>query len=157
MRNLNWLVISLAVAVLGLSLVGDVGARARSLHGIASNDAIETDWAAALRDKDVDKLASLYAEDAVFLTPGGRFIVGRQAIRQLLVGAEQAADWSIHFSAQKLLTAPGQIVACGDYSQQMTKIADHSVHQLHGTYAMTLRRNPRGGWAIAMQMWTEVE
>jgi uncharacterized protein (TIGR02246 family) len=137
--------------VIAIAFLGTPVGLADANEESGSYTAVLSEWAAALHGKDVDKLVSLYSPNADFLTPGGNRMAGRTAIRTLMVGALRAYDCSIQFVPHKSLVAAGQIV------EQMIKNADHTVHQVHGTYAMVLVRNANATWEIAMQMWTETE
>jgi uncharacterized protein (TIGR02246 family) len=153
--------VSIAIAFLWIPLAlanpNAVGSEASRGSESDSYSAVLSEWAAALHDKDIDKLVSLYSPEADFLTPGGNRMAGRTAIRTLMVGALRTYDCSIQFVPHKSLVAAGQIVEQGDYTEQMIKNADHTVHQVRGAYAMVLIRNANATWEIAMQMWTETE
>jgi uncharacterized protein (TIGR02246 family) len=113
-------------------------------------------WAKVLQAKQIDQIASLYTEDAVFLKPTGERITGRPAIRDL---CKKIMDsFSSDFTFRSLASDVSGNIAydSGEYKESLVKISDQTKADVQGNYLMIFKRQPDGSWLIAQQMWTLV-
>jgi uncharacterized protein (TIGR02246 family) len=126
----------------------------------ASSDAIakvRDAWVKDLRDKQLDRISMLYAEDAAFHLPTGVRVTGRPAIHELCknVFATMSSDITLHTVAAE--RSGNLAYDSGDFSEALVSVADGKKAQSQGSYLMIFRRQPNGSWLIAEQMWTGAE
>lgn len=95
-----------------------------------SNDAVVkhltqryADWMVAIADKDISVIASLYADDAVYMPPGRARQVGRAAV---------VATWKTYFERADFRAL---------YTPQLNVAASLDVAYDIGTYRLTLTRD----------------
>src|SRR5215472_15720943 len=108
------------------------------------------DWLAAVRAKDIARLAQMVTEDAVFLPPGFPPIRGRQAVESMynaffpqFVSVEQRA------STEELTVAGDWAYAWGSEKFVLVPKAGGPPIQMEGKGMSILRRQPDGSWKFA--------
>lgn len=156
MKN-HGLITTLTAFLIPLAFVALPALSARAQK--SSNDSdplakIRTEWAAGMLNKQPDKVAMLYAEDAAFLKPDGARITGRPAIRDLCktMMAIFTSDITFHTVASE---RSGDLAYdSGNYTETLTSVSDGSKMTPSGTYLMVLKRQPNGAWLITQQMWS---
>ncbi len=116
---------------------------------------IRAEWAENMRTKQLEKLAMMYTEDAIFFEPNGTSVMGRSAIRDLCktVMAEYTSDLTFHTVATD--RSGNLAYDSGDYTESLLRLSDGTKSETHGTYLMVFKRQANGAWLIAQQVWTE--
>jgi uncharacterized protein (TIGR02246 family) len=116
---------------------------------------LRAEWVKDLHTKQLDQIASLYAEDAEFLLATGTRVSGRAAIRELCknVMATMTSDITLRTATRE--RSENLAYDSGDYSETLTSVADGTVTPYKGTYVMIFRRQANGAWVIAEQVWTD--
>jgi uncharacterized protein (TIGR02246 family) len=111
-------------------------------------------WAEYWRLKQLDKIVSLYAADAVFLTGTGDRISGRTAIR-LIFEKAMAAHTSDLMPRSLVTEVSGNLAYdSGEYSETITA-AGVAKTELKGNYLIVFKRQRNGKWLIIEHMWTD--
>jgi uncharacterized protein (TIGR02246 family) len=112
----------------------------------------------AFNTKDAAKLASFYAEDAVWLPPGYPVVVGRTDI-QAAFNAMVAAGGTLKFSSIASETSGDQAFAAGTYSVTVSSGASLTSTGVGGSGQkvmmakyLTVFRRIRGDWKITYDM-----
>lgn len=110
------------------------------------------DWAA----KDATKIASIYADDAVLMTPGGSPISGKDAITSGLKQMVADPALSLTFQSSKVDVAKSGDLAytMGSYKMTMTDSATHKPMNDHGSYVTTYRKQTDGSWKAVADIAT---
>lgn len=112
-------------------------------------------WAEYWRLKQLDRIVSLYAPDAVFLTGTGDRISGRNAIRLLFEKAMAAhtsdlTPWSLVTEVSGNLAYDS-----GEYSETITPASGVATTELKGNYLIVFKRQRDGKWLIIEHVWTD--
>jgi ketosteroid isomerase-like protein len=117
----------------------------------------DTEWAAlAAKGKDVDRIVSYWADDAVLYPPGEAVLSGKPAIRKYLSDRLKAPWFSISWKPAKAVVA-----ASGDVGYTMgsneISVADAKgkVIRKPGRYLTVWRRNGGGPWRSTVEVWTD--
>ena len=129
-----------------------------SAFSISADDAKSTvaklneAWQSAYKVADSDRLAALYAEDAVVMAPGGELLQGREAIRDFF--AEDFKDFPKHSLTTKSLRAEAcetLLVDSGEYRYDGINTEGKPVHTM-GNYITTFKRTD-GNWHTTIETW----
>ena len=100
------------------------------------------DWEVAYNDKDADRVAALYTEDALLLPPGAAAVNGRTAIREFFAN-DIATRWTM-ISVQPLTTE-----VAGDWAW---RAGTWSIEGVNGRFLEIWRRTD-DGWKIHRDIW----
>lgn len=116
----------------------------------------ESRWNQAYAAKDLDKIMTYYADDAVVMAPGSPATVGRDAIRGELKQMVADPPFSLTFTASKVEVAKsGELgYTMGSYKMTITDPASHKVINDHGTYVTTYRKGANGAWKAVADIAT---
>ena len=101
-------------------------------------------WAA----KDLEKVMSFYADDAVLMTPGAEAVHGKDAMRDGLKQMLGDPALSLTFQSSKADVAKSGDLGytAGTYKLTVTDPATHKVINDHGNYVTTFRKQADGSW-----------
>jgi uncharacterized protein (TIGR02246 family) len=125
--------------------------------GVASDIAkVRTDWTRALYSKQLDRIAILYAPDAVFLSPTGDRFTGRPAIRDLCKKAMDTYTSDINLHSIVAGHSGDLAYDSGDFRETEVTISNGTGKDLQGSYLMLFQRQADGHWLILEQVWTQV-
>ncbi len=157
MKNRSFIII-LSSLLATLALVISPIHSARAQKSATDSDPIakiRAEWATDMRTKQLEKIAMLYTEDAVFFQPDGTRLMGRAAIRDLCktVMSTHTSDLTFHSIASD--RSGNLAYDSGDYSETLTRLSDGTKDSAHGTYLMVFKRQSNGTWLIAQQVWTD--
>ena len=108
----------------------------------------EAQWAADWQAKDVDKIASHYADNATLLVPDAPLVTGKDAIKTTLEGYVKDDKLSMAFSPSTVVTSKGGDMgyAQGTYTMTMTNPKTKKVETEHGKYVTVYQKQADGSW-----------
>jgi len=108
----------------------------------------EAQWNQDYASKNVDKICSHYATDAVLMGPGMAAASGKDAIRVLLVQIVADPALSLHFEPTNIDVAKSGDLAYtrGRYTIDMTDPQTKQVVHDHGSYVTTYRKQSDNTW-----------
>jgi len=115
---------------------------------VAAIKAAETDWVQAYDSKDLDKVASHYADDGSLLISGEPAVSGKEAIRAAFKPMFADPAFTLHFQATKVEVAKSSDVAFtqGTYTLTLTDPVSKQVIHDHGNYVTGYRKQTDGTW-----------
>jgi uncharacterized protein (TIGR02246 family) len=111
-------------------------------------------WLDAYKAADFDRLAALYAEDAVLMPTFSEPVQGREAIRNFF--AESVKDVpkrSMALKSFRVEASGNLLVDSGEYTFDGVSTEGKSLHIL-GNY-ITVFKNVDGKWRTAIEIWNE--
>lgn len=116
----------------------------------------ETQWNQDFRSKDVGKLTSHYADDAVLMNPGMPPSAGKDAIHKTLTQMLNDPAFSLTFQASKVEAAKSGDIGFtqGSYSLIMTDPNSKQIIHDHGSYVTTYRKGADGTWKAVADIAT---
>lgn len=123
---------------------------------VAAIQANETQWNSDYAAKDLDKIVSHYADDAVLMVPGTPSTSGKNAISASLKGMVADPALTLKFQSSKVEVAKSGDVAYtqGTYTMTMTDPQTHQVVNDHGSYVTTYRKQLDGTWKAVADIAT---
>lgn len=117
----------------------------------------DTEWAVlAAKGKDVDRIVSFWADDAVLYLPGEAALSGKPEIHKYLAGKLKTPWFSMSWkAAQAVIAASGDV----GYTMGSTEIAvadaKGKVTRKPGRYLRVWRRTAGGPWRSAVENWSD--
>jgi len=108
----------------------------------------------ALAAGDVEAYLNVYMDDAAWMPPGSTEIVGKEAARQRISQAFEAATLEPVFDSQEqTVMSPEWIADRGHYSVVVTPKEGGEGRQEVGFYLTIWRRDADGRWKIFFDIW----
>ena len=106
--------------------------------------AAQKDWAA----KDVDKIATIWADDASLLMPNMPILTGKEAIRNSLTQFMCEPNFSLSYAPTKVEVSRGSDYAYsqGTYTMNMTDPKTKKVITENGKYVTVYKKQADGSW-----------
>jgi len=117
----------------------------------ADTEAIRDMEAASLKDwaaKDVDKIATFYADDASLLMPNMAIVSGKDAIKNALQQFVSDPNFSLSFASTKVEASRASDYAYsqGTYTQTMTDPKTKKTLTENGKFVTVFKKQPDGSW-----------
>src|SRR5205823_7630597 len=110
------------------------------------------DWARYWNTRQPDKLAQLYADDAVYLPPHHPAVHGRAAIREYLNAPLHHGYTDLKFEVTYIKQAGDLAYDVGTYTMNVP--SDGNKKQDRGKYLTVWRKQPGGDWHIVADAWS---
>lgn len=134
---------SLLAAVLAIQTAGAEAAVRRVAEGIIAAD----------NARDIERVLSLYAPDAVLMPPGEAPVQGRAAIRPRYEGLFAAYTPAIEGRIDELAVDGTTAFVRGHNGGRLVPLGDALPRELDDVYLMLLRREKDGAWRISHLIW----
>jgi uncharacterized protein (TIGR02246 family) len=142
--------LALAVILVGCTPAATPPAPAPDTHDadVKALHDLEAAWVQNFATKDVDKVASVYADDASVYLPGTPVISGMTAIKAALTPMLADKNYAITFAATGIEVAKGGDVAYshGTFSQTSTDPKTKKAVTEKGKYLTIYKKQADGGW-----------
>ena len=112
--------------------------------------AADADFAKAAETKDLDKAMSLYADDAVFLSPNAPAAIGKDNIRKNIQGLFAAPGLHATVNVTSITVARSGDLAMDQGTVDVT-VNGKNGHPVTSTsdYVLVWKKMPEGSWRIA--------
>ena len=150
---------ALAVLLVGASIA--ISGCASGGRGSAADEAairkIDADVVAAGNAHNVDALLSFFAPDARMLPPGAPPVVGKEAIRSLMVGF-LSPEFHVAHDLESVVVSQGGDLAYVSYTYALTfKGPGGTPVTEKGKDISIYTKGPDGSWKLAVDIWNESE
>jgi uncharacterized protein (TIGR02246 family) len=111
---------------------------------------IQADLIAALKARDPARIAGLYADDAVFVTPGRAPVIGRKAVAEIMVEDLKDPGFSLELTERtsRMAVSGDLAYSRGTFTASFTNPETGQVQSIGGTFLQVLRKQEDGGWQI---------
>jgi uncharacterized protein (TIGR02246 family) len=115
----------------------------------------EREWAAAARDRDLDRSVSYMADDAMMFPPASPPVVGKAAIRDYMAAGFATPGFSVTWEPEKVLVAAGGDLAY-THSRSVYTVPgpDGKIQTLHAK-GVAIWRKDADGWRCVVDIWNE--
>jgi uncharacterized protein (TIGR02246 family) len=141
---------SLAVLVVTMTACNQAPAPAPDTHDadVKAISDLEVRWNKDYASKDLGKIASYYAGDAILMAPGAPSAGGADAIQAGLKQMLADPALSLTFQTKRVDVAKSGDLAVtqGTYRMTMTDPTTHQTINDHGSYVTTYRKQADGSW-----------
>lgn len=135
--------------------VAEMPADATGETAEAAMTALRDDWRVGFEADDATAVAALYADDAVYLTPDGRRLGGRDAIASYLAESFPAMS-ELEINSTRTFTGEDIAVDVGEYTASVTAEGGEA-SEGSGFYTVVTRRQADGSWKIVSHMSSSTE
>jgi ketosteroid isomerase-like protein len=117
----------------------------------------DAEWAeAASAGKDVDKIVSYWADDAVVIPQGQPMVEGKDAIRGFVTGSLAIPGFRIHWVSDKVSFSPDGRMAYMRSTNEMTVPGPTgALMTVPGRGITVWRRDPDGQWRCVVDIWND--
>ena len=111
---------------------------------------IQAELIAAFEARDPVRIASLYADDATFVTPGREPIAGRNAVAEVMAEDLKDPGFSLDLLGQATgVAASGDLAyARGTFQASFTNPQSKQVNSIGGTFLQIFRKRGDGSWEV---------
>ncbi len=116
----------------------------------------EREWAAAARNKDLQRSISFLADDAIMFPPGQGPLVGKGAIRDYIASSFATPGFSVTWEPEDVVVAKGGDLAYTHARSVYTFPGpDQTLQTLHGKGVAIWRKDTDGRWRCVVDIWNE--
>ena len=115
---------------------------------------VDEDWSNAAVKKDVDRVASFYAEDAIAYPPNAPVAIGRPAAKKVWASYFADPSFSIAWKAVNAgVSKSGDLGFTAGTYEASFKGPDGKVVSEKGKYVCTWRKDKDGKWKAIHDIW----
>jgi uncharacterized protein (TIGR02246 family) len=118
---------------------------------------LETSWQQLYATKDVDQIASVYADDASVFMPGAAVINGVEAIKTALKPMVKSKGFSLSFESTDVVVAKSGDLAYSQGTYTMTRTDPKTKKELteKGKYVTVYKKQATGKWKALADIFNE--
>lgn len=115
----------------------------------------DAEWAAAASDgRDVERVLSYWTDDAVVLAPGLPAVIGKEALRQYVLGSLQIPGFRISWTSTDVtLSTDGSMAYMSSQNAVTMNGPDGKPVTTEGRAVTVWRREADGEWRCAVDIW----
>ena len=117
---------------------------------------LDADWSRAAQDRDVERVVSFWADDAIVLPPGSPVVSGKAAIREFVAKSFQTPGFSISWTTTTVAVSRSGDVA---YTTGTNRVAfstpDGKQAAVEGKAVAVWRRDKDGEWKCVIDIWND--
>lgn len=150
----RWMTIVSAAAVMALA----AGCKQADTHDadVQAIRSVEAQWNQDYAARDVTKLMSHYADDAVLIAPGMDAMTGKNSIQTIMQRIVADPAMSLKFEATVVDVAKSGDLGYtqGTYTMTMTDPGTKQTMHDHGSYVTVFRKQADGGWKAVSDIAT---
>ncbi len=118
---------------------------------------LDAEWSQAAQNRDVDRIVSFWADDAIVFPPGTPAVAGRAAIREFVVKSFQTPGFSISWKTTTVAVSCNGDIAYTTGTNRVTFSAPDGKHvTVEGKAVAVWRREKDGGWKCVIDIWNDV-
>ncbi len=117
----------------------------------------DAEWAeAASAGKDVERIVSFWADDALVVPPGQPLVEGKEAIRAFVTQSMKIPGFKIHWVSEKVSFSPdGQLAYMRATNETTLTGPGGNLISVPGRGISVWRRDPDGQWRCVIDIWNE--
>lgn len=148
-RSSKLLCIAVAILVVApLALSAHIGASARELAKA------DEDWSKAAAAKDLERVASFYADDALAYPPGEPMAIGRAGAKKVWEAYFKDPSFAVSWKTEHAEVA-GELGYTSGSSETSVKGPDGQIVRMKGKYVAVWRKQKDGSWKAIHDIWND--
>ena len=147
----RFLLLAFVVACAGCASVGSqADVRSEILR-------LDTEWSRAAQNRDVDRVLSFWADDAIVFPPGSPAVSGKAAIREFVAKSFQTLGFNISWKTTTVAVSRSGDIAYTTGTNRVTFSApDGKQVTVEGKAVAVWRREKNGAWKCVIDIWNDV-
>ena len=112
-------------------------------------------WAALAKEsKDIDKIVSYWADDAVVLAPGQPIVKGKEALRKMVEDSKNIPGFSITWKSSDVHFSPdGKLAYMSGENLMTMNDSTGKIISVPGRAYTIWRKEADGSWKCVVDMW----
>jgi uncharacterized protein (TIGR02246 family) len=147
MKTKTWVTLALGLAAAAVCLAADTKIQ-QALRDL------DAQWSKAAEARDVDKLVSFYADDAIVLPAHASIATTPDAIRTTFKNLLGNPGVALSWKATKVDVAQSGDIAYTTGTYQLTAPDDSGKPTTdHGKYVAVWKKQTGGSWKVAVDIW----
>ncbi len=116
----------------------------------------EKGWAAAARNRDLDRSVAFMADDATMLPPGNAPVVGKAAIREYMAAGFATSGFSVTWEPESVIVAEsGDLAYTRARSIYTFPGTGGGILTQHAKGVAVWRKGADGAWRCVVDIWNE--
>jgi uncharacterized protein (TIGR02246 family) len=112
---------------------------------------LDADWSHALETKNLDKVMSFYADEAVFLAPGGAVIKDRVQLKQHVANLMSLPGYALNFSPTTIRVSKSRDMAYDISIFHLTFSDERGNKTTREGKALTIWAKRAGQWKVTVE------
>ena len=117
---------------------------------------LDADWSRTAQDRDVDRVVSFWADDAIVFPPGSPAVAGKAAIREFVAKSFQTPGFSISWKTTTVAVSRGGDIAYTTGTNRVTfSTPDGKQVTVEGKAVAVWRREKDGAWKCVIDIWND--
>ena len=118
---------------------------------------LDAEWSRAAQGRDVEKVLSFWAEDAIVYPPGSPPVIGKPAIREYVAKSLQMPGFTISWKTANVVVSRGVDLAYATGTNRVTFSGlDGKQVTVEGKAVTVWRRERDGVWKCVIDIWNDV-
>jgi len=118
---------------------------------------LDAEWSRAAQNRDVDRVLSFWAADAIVFPPASPAVVGSAAIREFVAKSFQTSGFSISWKTTTVAVSRSGDIAYTTGTNRVTFNApDGKQVTVEGKAVAVWRREKDGSWKCVIDIWNDV-
>jgi ketosteroid isomerase-like protein len=155
-----------ALVVLGGLVLGVIGCKVESSKSTSASSTargpseaalMETsrNWAKAAASGNVDSVLAYWSDDAVVLQPDQPALVGKSAIRQMVVGSMKEPSFSITWEPERaVISEGGDMGYLIEHNRMTYSDSTGKARTFNGKVVTIWKKDANGNWKCVVDMWS---
>jgi len=147
MKRYGWMVggVALCMMAIGCAETGGVDTREADVKAVKD---LEVAWSRDLGSKDVDKMASYWADDAAIMMPNEPIINGREKGKEAMKPMLADPNFALSFQTARVEASKGgdMVYTTGTYSMTVSDPKDKKPVTDKGKYVTVYKKQADGSW-----------
>lgn len=116
--------------------------------------AVDAQWLAAAKARDLEKTVAAWSEDAIIYAPGAPPIKGRQAIREYVAGAFALPEFSISWESGSItFSSSGDMAYMTGTDEFIFRAPNGRLVKEKNKAVVIWRKQSDGSWKAAVDIW----
>jgi uncharacterized protein (TIGR02246 family) len=149
-----------SLAVVSLAIYGQtLGCAPAATKSDAKSQILRLDaeWSEAARKRDLERVLSFWAEDAIVYPPGSPALVGKAAIREYVTRSFQVPGFGISWTTTNVTVARAGDLAYATGTNRVTFDGpDGKPVVVEGKAVTVWRKDANAGWKCVIDIWNDV-